>query len=59
MKEILQKWTDLLNTYFDFGSYGEKPLSKKSALAILLLTAIVSVLLLTYLAASPEQLPGT
>lgn len=60
MKRILKKWTNFLNKYFDFGSYGEPPLSEKGALAILLLIVIVSVPLVIFFATSgPEQLPGT
>lgn len=59
MKEIMKKWMDLLNTCFDFGKLGATEKDAKSALALLLLTAIVLGLLLIYLASSPEQLPGT
>lgn len=60
MERILRKWTDWLNKYFDFGSYGGQPLNEKGALAILLLIVIVLVPLLIFLEMSgPEQLPGT
>lgn len=60
MEKLIQKWTDLLNTYLDFGSHGEKPLTEKGALVILLITVIVLVPLLFYLGVTgPEQLPGT
>lgn len=59
LEKTLQEWTDFLNDCFDFGSYGEEPLSRKGAITILLLIVIVSVPLLAYLASSPEQLPGT
>lgn len=59
IERTVQKWTDFLNACFDFGSYGEKPLSRKGAITILLLVVTVSALLLSYLASSPEQLPGT
>lgn len=56
----MKKWTQFLNKFFDFGNFGERPLSEKGALAILLLIVIVSVPLLIYLETSgPEQLPGT
>lgn len=60
MGRILQKWTDFLNTYLDFGTNGEPPLTKKGALAFLLLAVIVLVLLIIYFATSgPEHLPRT
>lgn len=60
MGRILQKWTDFLNTYLEFGTNGEPPLTKKGALKILLLIVIVLVLLTIYFATSgPEHLPRT
>lgn len=59
LEKTLQEWTDFLNDCFNFGSYGEKPLSRKGSITILLLIVIVSVPLLAYLASSPERLPGT
>lgn len=56
----MKKWTQFLNKFFDFGSYGEQPLTEKGALLIWLLTVTVLALLLTCLIATgPEQLPGT
>lgn len=56
----MKKWTQFLNKFFDFGSYGGHPVSEKGALAILLLIVIVLVPLLIFLETSgPEQLPGT
>lgn len=60
MERILQKWTVFLNTYLDFGANGEKPLTKKGALALLLLAVIVLVPLTIYFVTSgPEHLPRT
>lgn len=60
MERILQNCTIFLNKYFDFGANGEKPLTKKGALALLLPTVIALVLLVIYFATSgPEHLPRT
>lgn len=59
LERIMFKWMDLLSAYFDFGKKGVTKKEAKSALAILLLIVIASALLLSYLAGSPEQLPGT
>ena len=60
MERILQNCTIFLNKYFDFGANGEKPLTKKGALALLLPTVIVLVLLVIYFSTSgPEHLPKT
>ena len=57
---IIDTWRIFLNNFFDFGSYGEQPLTEKGALLILLLTVTVLAILLTCLIMSgPEQLPGT
>lgn len=60
MERILQNCTIFLNKYFDFGTNGEKPLTKKGTLELLLLAVIVLVLLVIYFATSgPEHLPRT
>ena len=59
IERTAKEWTDFLNSCFDFGSYGVTKKGAKSTLAILLLVVIASALLLSYLASSPEQLPGT
>lgn len=57
---MLRIWMRFLEKYFDFGSYGEQPLTEKGALLIWLLTVTVLAILLTCLILSgPEQLPGT
>lgn len=57
---MLRIWMKFLEKYFDFGSYGEQPLSEKGALLILLLAVTALVLLLICLIETgPEQLPGT
>jgi len=51
---MLTRWTQFLNKNFDFGSYGERPLTKTGGLIVLLIAIVVLVLFLTFCASEPE-----
>jgi len=51
---MLTRWTNFLNRNFDFGSYGEKPLSNIGGLLLLLLFVIAVALLVFLCASEPE-----
>lgn len=51
---MLTRWTHFLNKNFDFGSYGEQPLSKTGGLIVLLIAIVVFVLFLAFCASEPE-----
>lgn len=52
--KMLTRWTNFLNKNFDFGSYGENPLSNVGGL-LMLLFFIVAVALLVFLCASEPE----
>lgn len=54
LERLIEKWTKFLNTWTDFGSNGEPPLSKKGAIVFFLLIVIATVLPLICLASYPE-----
>ncbi len=51
---MLTRWTNFLNRNFDFGSYGEKPLSNVGGLLMLLFFVIAVALLVFFCASEPE-----
>lgn len=51
---MLTRWTNFLNRNFDFGSYGEKPLSNVGGLLMLLFFVIVVALLILFCASEPD-----
>lgn len=54
LEKSISKWTAFLNKYFDFGSYGETPISKKGSIVVLLLIITVTIIPLFFLARYAE-----
>ena len=54
MQAMLTRWTHFLNRNFDFGSYGEQPLSNTGGLIILLIALVALALFMFLCASEPE-----
>lgn len=52
---MLTRWTHFLNRNFDFGSYGEQPLSNTGGLIVLLIAVVALVLFIFLCVSEPEH----
>lgn len=51
---MLTRWTHFLNRNFDFGSYGEQPLSNTGGLIVLLIGIVALALYIFLCTTEPE-----
>lgn len=51
---MLTRWTHFLNRNFDFGSYGERPLTNTGGLIVLLVAVVTLALFIILCASEPE-----
>lgn len=52
---MLTRWTHFLNRNFDFGSYGERPLSNTGGLIVLLIALVALALFMFLCISEPEH----